>query len=108
MSDILNKILAVKADEVAAAKKHRDLASLRREVEADAEARRQIRGFEASLRKQIAAGHAGVIAEVKKASPSKGVVRADFRPANIAESYARHGAACLSVLTDVHFFQGEA
>ncbi|MES2148366.1 MAG: indole-3-glycerol phosphate synthase TrpC [Pseudomonadota bacterium] len=107
MSDILNKILAVKADEVAAAKKHRDLASLRRDVEADAEGRRALRGFEASLRKRIAAGHAGVIAEVKKASPSKGVLRADFKPANIAESYARHGAACLSVLTDVHFFQGE-
>ncbi|CUI07172.1 indole-3-glycerol phosphate synthase TrpC [Massilia antarctica] len=106
MSDILNKILAVKADEIATAKKYRDLASLRSEVEADAEARRNLRGFEASLRKHIAAGQAGVIAEVKKASPSKGVLRADFRPANIAESYARHGAACLSVLTDVQFFQG--
>ena len=106
MSDILDKILAVKADEVAAAKKYRDLGSLRREVEADAEGRRNLRGFEASLRRHIAAGKAGVIAEVKKASPSKGVLRADFRPANIAESYARHGAACLSVLTDVHFFQG--
>jgi len=107
MSDILNKILAVKADEVAAAKKHRDLASLRREVEADADGRRHLRGFEASLRKHIGAGSAGVIAEVKKASPSKGVLRPDFRPSNIAESYARHGAACLSVLTDVHFFQGD-
>lgn len=106
MSDILNKILAVKADEVAAAKKHRDLASLRRDVEADAEGRSSLRGFEASLRKHIAAGKAGVIAEVKKASPSKGVLRHDFKPANIAESYARHGAACLSVLTDVNFFQG--
>ncbi|MGZ8319405.1 MAG: indole-3-glycerol phosphate synthase TrpC [Telluria sp.] len=106
MSDILNKILAVKADEVAAAKKHRSLASLRSEVENDADAQRKPRGFEASLRKHIAAGNAGVIAEVKKASPSKGVLRADFRPANIAESYARHGAACLSVLTDEHFFQG--
>ena len=95
MSDILNKILAVKADEVAAAKKHRDLASLRREVEADAEGRRNIRGFEASLRKHIAAGNAGVIAEVKKASPSRGVLRADFRPANIAESYALDGGSCL-------------
>ena len=108
MSDILNKILDVKADEVKAAKKYRDLASLRREVEADQAGRRAIRGFEQSLRRHIAAGHAGVIAEVKKASPSKGVLRADFRPANIAESYARHGAACLSVLTDVHFFQGHA
>ena len=106
MSDILNKILDVKADEIKAAKKYRDLASLRREVEADAAGRRAIRGFEKSLRKHIAAGHAGVIAEVKKASPSKGVLREDFRPANIAESYARHGAACLSVLTDVNFFQG--
>jgi indole-3-glycerol phosphate synthase len=106
MSDILNKILAVKADEVAAAKKHRSLASLRSEVESDHEARDQLRGFEGSLRGKIAAGRPGVIAEVKKASPSKGVLRADFRPANIAESYAEHGAACLSVLTDAQFFQG--
>ena len=106
MSDILNKILAVKADEVAAARRHRDLASLRREVETDTELRAGIRGFEASLRKHIGAGRAGVIAEVKKASPSKGVLRADFRPAEIAESYANGGAACLSVLTDVNFFQG--
>ena len=106
MSDILNKILAVKADEVAAAKKYRDLASLRREVEGDSALRADIRGFEASLRKNIAAGRAGVIAEVKKASPSKGVLRADFKPAQIAESYAEGGAACLSVLTDVNFFQG--
>jgi len=104
MSDILNKILAVKADEVAAAKKYRSLASLRADVEP--EAGKDIRGFGASLRRHIAAGHAGVIAEVKKASPSKGVLRADFQPAAIAASYAEHGAACLSVLTDVHFFQG--
>jgi indole-3-glycerol phosphate synthase len=106
MSDILNKILAVKADEVAAAKKHRDLPSLRREVESDSELRAGIRGFEASLRRSIAAGRAGVIAEVKKASPSKGILRPDFRPAQIAESYAEGGASCLSVLTDVQFFQG--
>ncbi|MCD2517270.1 indole-3-glycerol phosphate synthase TrpC [Massilia sp. G4R7] len=106
MSDILNKILAVKADEVAAAKKARDLYSLRREVESDAESRAAIRGFERSLRSKIAAGHAGIIAEVKKASPSKGVLRPDFQPAAIARSYAEHGAACLSVLTDVQFFQG--
>ncbi len=106
MSDILNKILAVKADEVSAASKYRSLASLRADVEADAGLRAGLRGFEASLRKNIGAGRAGVIAEVKKASPSKGVLREDFRPANIAESYARHGAACLSVLTDKHFFQG--
>jgi indole-3-glycerol phosphate synthase len=106
MSDILNKILDVKADEIAAARKYRDLASLRRDVESDAEARRGLRGFEAGLRATIAEGRAGVIAEVKKASPSKGVLRPDFRPAEIACSYAAHGAACLSVLTDVHFFQG--
>jgi indole-3-glycerol phosphate synthase len=106
MSDILNKILAVKADEVAAAKKHRGLASLRADVEGDAELRAQLRGFEASLRAKIAAGSAGVIAEVKKASPSKGVLREDFRPADIAASYAANGAACLSVLTDERFFQG--
>jgi indole-3-glycerol phosphate synthase len=106
MSDILNKILDVKADEVAAAKKYRDMRSLRREVESDNEARKGLRGFEASLRQKIAAGYAGVIAEVKKASPSKGVLRPDFHPAEIAASYAQHGAACLSVLTDVQFFQG--
>jgi len=106
MSDILNKILEVKADEVAAAKKYRDLASLRREVENNAELRGGLRGFEAALRAKIAAGSAAVIAEVKKASPSKGVLRADFRPADIAANYAEHGAACLSVLTDLQFFQG--
>ncbi len=106
MSDILNKILDVKADEVAAAKKRQDFASLRREVESHRELRDQIRGFETSLRTKIAAGKAGVIAEVKKASPSKGVLREDFRPADIAASYAQHGAACLSVLTDEQFFQG--
>lgn len=104
MSDILNQILAVKADEVAAAKKYRDLASLRREVEGSSAL--PIRGFEAGLRQKVAQGAAAVIAEVKKASPSKGVLRSDFQPAEIAASYARHGAACLSVLTDEHFFQG--
>jgi indole-3-glycerol phosphate synthase len=106
MSDILNKILAVKADEVAAAKKYRSLASLRADVEADRESRAAIRGFEAGLRGKNAAGHAGVIAEVKKSSPSKGVLRPDFQPAAIARSYAEGGAACLSVLTDEQFFQG--
>jgi indole-3-glycerol phosphate synthase len=106
MSDILRKILDVKADEVSAAKKYRAFASLRREVESDGEARKGLRGFEASLRAKIAAGRAAVIAEVKKASPSKGVLRPDFRPAEIAASYASHGAACLSVLTDAQFFQG--
>jgi indole-3-glycerol phosphate synthase len=106
MSDILNKILAVKADEVAAAKKHRSFASLRDDVESHTELRAGLRGFEAGLRTKIAAGKAGVITEIKKASPSKGVLRADFRPAEIAASYAANGAACLSVLTDEHFFQG--
>jgi indole-3-glycerol phosphate synthase len=106
MSDILHKILSVKADEVAAAKKHRDFAGLRRDVENNREARKNLRGFEASLRSKISAGHAGVIAEVKKASPSKGILRPDFQPTQIAQSYAAHGAACLSVLTDVQFFQG--
>jgi indole-3-glycerol phosphate synthase len=107
MSDILNKILAVKADEVAAAKKHQDFASLRREVETNPALRAGLRGFEAALRAKIAGGQAGVIAEVKKASPSKGILRPNFNPAEIAASYAQHGAACLSVLTDEQFFQGK-
>jgi len=102
MSDILEKIVAVKRDEIAAAKRRRDLASLRRE----AEARTDVRDFAGSLRARIAAGHAGVIAEIKKASPSKGVLRERFAPPEIAASYERHGAAALSVLTDVQFFQG--
>lgn len=106
MSDILNKILTVKAEEVAAAMQRKSLASLRSEVENDQGLRDGLRGFEGSLRGKIAAGRAGVIAEVKKASPSKGVLRADFDPAAIAQSYEEHGAACLSVLTDVQFFQG--
>ena len=106
MSDILKKILDVKVEEMVAAKKQRSLTSLRSEVENDSEARADLRGFEASLRGKISQGQAGVIAEVKKASPSKGVLRADFQPAEIAASYASHGAACLSVLTDVQFFQG--
>lgn len=101
-SDILNKIVAVKHVEVAAARAQRDLASLRRE----AEALGGQRDFVGALRSKIAAGHAGVIAEVKKASPSKGVMRDPFVPAEIAASYAQHGAACLSVLTDEQFFQG--
>ena len=104
MSDILQKIVAVKREEIAAGKLKRSLASWREE----AESRRDVRGFEAALRTKVAAGGVAVVAEVKKASPSKGVLREDFVPAAIAESYARHGAACLSVLTDERFFQGSA
>ena len=102
MSDILDKIVAVKRDEISAARRQRDLQSLRR----DAESLGGQRDFVAALRTKIAASQAGVIAEVKKASPSKGVLRERFVPAEIAASYAQHGAACLSVLTDVQFFQG--
>lgn len=104
MSDILERIVAVKREEIAAARKRRSLVSLR----AEAEARRDVRGFEAALRAKLAAGAAAVIAEVKKASPSRGVLREHFVPADIAASYQRGGAACLSVLTDAPFFQGAA
>ena len=102
MSDILDKIVAVKHQEVAAAQKRKSLDIVR----ADAESRVLTRDFVGALRAKIAAGLPAVIAEVKKASPSKGVLRAEFIPADIAQSYAEHGAACLSVLTDVQFFQG--
>jgi len=106
MSDILNKIVDVKREEVAAAKKRASLEAVR----FDAESRVLTRDFVGALRAKIAAGQAGVIAEVKKASPSKGVLRADFIPADIAQSYAegdgKVSAACLSVLTDKQFFQG--
>ena len=102
MSDILNKIVAVKREEVAAALAKKPLAAMR----ADAESRVLTRDFVAALRAKQAAGQAAVIAEIKKASPSKGVLRADFVPADIAQSYAEHGAACLSVLTDQQFFKG--
>ena len=102
MSDILNKIIAVKRVEVAAAVARKPLAAMR----ADAESRVLTRDFVGALRAKIAAGKPAVIAEIKKASPSKGVLRADFVPADIAQSYAEFGAACLSVLTDTQFFQG--
>jgi indole-3-glycerol phosphate synthase len=104
MSDILDRIVAVKREEIAAARAARSEASLR----ADAQARGDLRGFERALRTRLAAGAAAVIAEVKKASPSKGVLREHFVPAEIAASYERGGAACLSVLTDERFFQGSA
>ncbi len=103
MSDILDKIVAVKHQEVAAAKKRKSLEVVR----SDAESRVLTRDFVGALRAKIAAGKPAVIAEVKKASPSKGIIREDFIPADIAQSYAEHGAACLSVLTDKQFFQGE-
>jgi indole-3-glycerol phosphate synthase len=102
MTDILDKIVAVKREEVAAAIQRKSLAAMR----FDAESRVLTRDFVGAMRGKIASGHAAVIAEIKKASPSKGVLRADFIPADIAQSYAEYGAACLSVLTDVQFFQG--
>jgi len=104
MSDILQRILAAKCEEIAAARAERPLAALR----AQAEASPLPRDFEGALRGKIAAGRAAVIAEVKKASPSKGVLREDFDPVAIARSYAANGAACLSVLTDERFFQGSS
>jgi len=102
MSDILEKIVAVKLQEVAAAKTRKSLELVR----ADAESRVLTRDFVGAILAKMAAGKPAVIAEIKKASPSKGIIREDFIPADIAQSYAEFGAACLSVLTDVQFFQG--
>ena len=102
MSDILQRIVAVKRDEVAQARRRYGLA----ELQAQAAAASPARGFAAALRARVEAGHPAVIAEVKKASPSKGVLREHFVPADIARSYESGGAACLSVLTDERFFQG--
>ena len=104
MADILDRILAVKVEEIANAKKTLGAAAARRR----AEAAEKPRDFIGALRAKINAGKPGVIAEIKKASPSKGVLREGFDPAAIARSYAEHGAACLSVLTDERFFQGRA
>ena len=104
MSDILNKILAVKVQEVAAAKQQKPFSVMR----AEAEQAPPPRDFTGAIRNKIAAGKPAVIAEIKKASPSKGILRENFQPAEIAASYAKHGAACLSVLTDEQFFQGGA
>ena len=101
MSDILERIIAVKHEEVAAAQLSAPLEALRLDASA-----RDLRDSVGALRAKHAAGQPAVIAEVKKASPSKGVLREHFVPADIARSYARGGAACLSVLTDVRFFQG--
>ena len=104
MSDILEKILSVKRQEVAASMQTRPLTAVR----ADAQAAASPRDFVGAMRARIAAGKAAVIAEIKKASPSKGVLRESFDPEQIARSYAGHGAACLSVLTDEQFFKGSA
>ena len=102
MADILNRIVATKRLEIAAASATHPLAA----VEAEAAARPAPRDFVGAIRAKIGCGRPAVIAEIKKASPSKGVIRADFRPADIARSYAANGAACLSVLTDRDYFQG--
>lgn len=106
MSDILQQIVKTKHEEVALRAQKMPLAVVR----ADAQSRVLTRGFEAAMRRKIAAGQAAVIAEVKKASPSKGLLREDFIPADIAQSYAwgdgKVSAACLSVLTDQQYFQG--
>lgn len=99
---ILQKILDRKVEEVAAARKRKSL----RDQEDAARHADPVRGFQHAIEQKIAAGQAGVIAEIKKASPSQGVIRPDFHPAEIARSYEKAGAACLSVLTDVDFFQG--
>ncbi len=100
--DILKRIVRRKREEIAGRMARRSLA----DVTAAAKQAGPTRGFAGALERRIAQGRAGVIAEIKKASPSKGVLREDFRPAEIARSYAQGGAACLSVLTDVDFFQG--
>ncbi|MDR6385878.1 indole-3-glycerol phosphate synthase TrpC [Paraburkholderia caribensis] len=103
MSDILDRIIGVKREEVRAAQQSAPLEELRLQASS-----RDLRDFVGAIRAKHEAGLAAVIAEVKKASPSKGVLRENFVPAEIARSYAKHGAACLSVLTDVQFFQGSA
>ena len=100
--DILNKILQRKAEEI----KERALRVPLDEQLRRAEAQDAPRGFIASMKQRLAQGQPAIIAEIKKASPSKGVIRPDFHPAAIARSYEAHGAACLSVLTDCDFFQG--
>ena len=102
MENILDRILATKRDEVSQAQRQHSLAEVRR----DAESRRDVRDFVVAIRSKLAQGRPAVIAEIKKASPSKGVLREQFDPATIASAYAENGAACLSVLTDAQYFQG--
>ena len=107
MSDILDKIVATKKIEVASNSKQISLANHRERAEANnQDATLKPRGFIHAIERKIASGKAGVITEIKKASPSKGVLREDFQPATIARSYENYGAACLSVLTDMDYFQG--
>lgn len=107
MSDILKKILSVKELEIDSARKKESFAALRNRVDNEIDLKSIRRDFEGALRRKIENGFAGVIAEIKKASPSKGIIREAFYPAEIATSYEKHGAACLSVLTDKDFFQGD-
>ena len=102
MANILDQILATKRDQIAHAQTQRSLIEVRR----DAEDRRDVRAFAEAIRSRVERGRPAVIAEIKKASPSKGVLRAHFDPAAIAAQYAANGAACLSVLTDAPYFQG--
>lgn len=102
MSDILNQILAVKRVEIAAASAARPLSV----IHGEAKAQRPARDFVGSIRTKVGTGGTAIIAEIKKASPSKGIIRAEFHAAEIAADYEQHGAACLSVLTDRRFFQG--
>ncbi len=100
--DILKKIISRKLEEIEACKQKVSIEELKQRIDSAP----AIRGFVESIRQKMAAGKAAVISEIKKASPSKGVIREDFQPAEIARSYEKGGAACLSVLTDIDFFQG--
>ncbi len=109
MSDILDRIIATKRVEVAHGLNTLPMNALRDLVEAQRQDPLfKPRGFVAAIERKIASGNPGIIAEIKKASPSKGILRADFEPASIAKNYEQHGAACLSVLTDVEYFQGSS
>lgn len=104
MNDILKQILEAKSAEIAKARQMRSESDILRE----AKSRKDVRGFIQSIKSKLANNQPAVIAEIKKASPSKGVIRESFDPTAIATTYAAHGAACLSVLTDVQFFQGSS